>query len=324
MIIIKTPLRISLFGGGTDFPNYFWYNSGLVVTTAINKYVYVIIKQRFDDRIRLGYSQTENVCNVNDLQHELAREAIKNFGIDGIEISTMADAPKGTGLGSSSSVTVGLLHALYAYSKKLPTKENLASEAIAIEVNKLKKPIGYQDQIIAAYGGFKKIEFSLIDNFQVSDIKISQETLENLDKNLLLWYTDTDRDSSTILEEQNGNTNKNEDFLNQIKDIAFEANGHLECGNLHEIGFLLDKSWKLKRQLASKISSKKIDDLYEYALDNGALGGKICGAGGGGFLLTYCPLETQRVLKSAMKKANVKELPFSFEPNGSRVIFDGS
>jgi D-glycero-alpha-D-manno-heptose-7-phosphate kinase len=321
MIIVRTPLRISLFGGGSDFPSYFMNHDGQILSTTIDKYVYVIVKERFDNNIRLGYSVTENVTNVNDLKHELAREAIKMFDLNGIEISTMADVPGGTGLGSSSAITVGLLHALYAYKGSLPSEYDLARGAIEIEIQKLNKPIGYQDQIISAYGGFSKIEF--LDNFEVSKPEISRETLDALDKNLFLWYTNNIRDASSILEEQNKNTSKNLEVLNDIVDLCKYAEKKLIKGNVNIIGELLDESWELKKQLATKVSNDEIDELYDYAKKYGATGGKISGAGGGGFLLTYCPPVDQPMLKNYMKLRGVRELPFSFEPFGSRIIFDG-
>jgi D-glycero-alpha-D-manno-heptose-7-phosphate kinase len=324
MIIVRTPLRISLFGGGSDFPKYFDTNEAMVLTTAINKYTYAIIKERYDDHIRLGYSITENVQDVNDLKHELAREAIKRFeDIKGIEISTMADVAGGTGLGSSSAMTVGLLHALYAYCGELPSQQDLAEEAIDIEVNELHKPIGYQDQIIAAYGGFRSIHFLSHNFFCVNDVNISDDNLEALQNNLLLWNLDKIRDSADILGEQNARIADNARPLKEIVDIAKDAKKYLEESNIDVIGVLLDESWNIKKKLASRISNPDIDQLYEYAMANGASGGKVAGAGGGGFLLTYVPLDRQPWLRRKMAEYSIKELKFDFEKDGSKIIFDG-
>jgi D-glycero-alpha-D-manno-heptose-7-phosphate kinase len=310
-------------GGGTDFPSYFKDHGGCVLTTAINKYVYVIIKERFDDHIRLGYSITENVLDVNDLKHELAREAIKRFpNIKGIEISTMADVPGGTGLGSSSAVTVGFVHALSAYRNELISKRQLSFDAIDIEVYRLNKPIGYQDQIISVFGGFKKITFGRGENYNVCDVDILEENKQILQNNLLLWYTTGVRDSETILTEQKENIDKNIPLLKEISKICKEAEESLRDGRIDDIGYLLNESWMVKKQLASKISNPNIDDLYEYAMKNGATGGKILGAGGGGFLMTYCPLKWQPLLRMKMKVAGIREFPFQFEKDGSKVIFD--
>lgn len=323
MIISQTPLRISLFGGGSDFSNYFKENIGMALATTINKYVYVIVKKRFDDKIRLGYSITETVDNANDLKHELAREAIKFYSINGVEISTLADVPGGTGLGSSSSVTVGLLHALkvYAKSKLLSSTGELALKAIEIEKNILNKPIGNQDQIIATYGGFKSIEF-FGKTSNVISLGISPKTLDDLDNNLMLWYTNLERNSSDILKEQDDNVLKNKDIIQEMVKISYIAKIELMNGKIDTIGTLLDESWQLKKSLSSKISNALIDELYEYAISNGASGGKISGAGGGGFLLTYCPLENHNKLRLAMNKKMIKELPFSFESHGSKIIFN--
>lgn len=327
MIVVKTSLRISLFGGSTDFYEYFDEYGGEVITTAIDKFVYTIIKKRFDDNIRLGYSKTELVSDANQLEHELAREAIRMIPTKGIEISTMADVPGGTGLGSSSAVTVGFLHALLAYHRELFDEKTTSISAIQIEVMNLKKPIGFQDQIIAAYGGFKNIVFNKNSegycsrSFDVKEVA-TDYWLEGLDKSLLLFYTNITRDSANILDEQSKNVKLNTDILDQIKAICKEAKNSIGDKNWDNIGLLLDQSWELKKQLSSKISDKNLDYLYRFAKANGALGGKITGAGGGGFLLVYCPIKKQKYLIEAMSNIGIREMPFSFYPHGSRVIFN--
>lgn len=322
MIIVQTPLRVSFFGGGTDFPSYYMQEGGCVLTSAIDKYIFVTIKSRFDHLVRVGYTQTEMVEQVDKLQHELIREALKMTGISqGVEITTMGDIPSaGSGLGSSSTVVVGALHAMSVYNGELVSAEWLASMACEIELNKLNKPIGIQDQYIAAYGGFRFMEFAASGKVNIETVHISTATRRRLNENLLLFYTGTTRKADNILGEQRNNIQDRKHVLGQLKEMAGIARNELERGNVDIMGELLHQSWLLKKQLASQISNGPIEEMYEKARAAGATGGKITGAGGGGFLLLYCPHEHQENLRHAL--ADYQELPFQLEENGSKVIFN--
>jgi D-glycero-alpha-D-manno-heptose-7-phosphate kinase len=322
MVIIQTPLRISLFGGGTDFPAYYLEHGGCVLNTAIDKYIFVTIKKRFDDKLRIGYSQTEMVDSVDEIQHELIREALRHTGIThGVEITTMADIPtKGSGLGSSSTVTVGALHAMYAYKRELVLTERLAQEACVIEREILQKPSGVQDQYIAAYGGFRFMEFTTDGEIIVRPVSLSRRTLRCLNDNLLIFFTGITRQNGRILEEQETNINDRLATLEQMKQIAYTACDELQRENVDAVGDLLHESWQLKKQLASQISNPQIDEMYETALQAGATGGKVSGAGGGGFLLLYVPRGQQEKVRDALKE--YQELPITLGQDGSKVIFD--
>jgi len=322
MIIVQSPLRISLFGGGTDFPDFFCSEGGCVLTSAIDKYIFVTIKSRFDNKLRIGYTITEMVDQVSEIQHDLIRESLQKTGIaQGVEITTMGDIPSaGSGLGSSSAVTVGSLHAMYTYLSENVAADRLAREACEIEVDILKKPIGYQDQYISAFGGFRFIEFKPGNEISVSRIKLDADLHRRLDENLMLFFTGATRQAGSILEEQQANINRRLPILRELKSMAYQARDELQKGNLDGIGQLLDLSWTLKKQLASKISNNAIDLAYETACKAGALGGKITGAGGGGFLLLYCPSERQTAVRQALP--GMRELPFHFEQDGAKVIFN--
>jgi D-glycero-alpha-D-manno-heptose-7-phosphate kinase len=325
MIITQTPLRISFAGGGTDFRDYYQRSGGCVLSTAIDKYIFVIVKERFDDRIRIGYSRTEMVDGVDDIEHELAREAMRKVGIGcGIEISTMADIPsEGSGLGSSSSVTVGLLHALYAYKGELVTPERLAREACEIEIDILGKPIGKQDQYIAAYGGLRLIEFASDESVNVRSVPLSDERRRRFGESLLLFYTGVTRKADHILSEQRSNIESRLKTLDTLRAQTGEIYDALTSGTpegMNRVGRVLDAGWRHKRSLADKISNSEIDTLYERALDAGATGGKIAGAGGGGFLLLSCPPDRQSAVRQTL--SHLKELPFSLERDGTKVIFN--
>ena len=322
MIIVQTPLRVSLFGGGTDFPSYFLEHEGGGLRLAIDKYIFVTIKKRFDNLLRIGWTQTEMVESVDEVKHELIREALLKTGIThGVEITTMGDIPsQGSGLGSSSTVTVGALHAMYAYQGQLVLANKLAREACEIEIEHLGKPIGYQDQYIAAYGGVRFIKFCRDGTIDVECVDVNGSFRRHMNQNLLLFYTGRTRRSATILTEQKENIKDRLAILAEMKKLAGDARDEIRKGNAAAIGFLLDDTWRLKKQLASQISSTEIDDLYETACRAGAIGGKITGAGGGGFFLLYCPPERQEEVRAAL--SNLQELPFNLEPDGSKVIFN--
>jgi len=322
MIIVQTPLRLSFLGGGTDFAGYYRQREGCVLTSAIDKYIYVIAKRRFDAKIRLGYTRTEMVDSVDEVQHDLVREALRKVGITHqIEIATMGDIPaQGTGLGSSSTVTVGCLNALYAYQGRFVDAETLAQQACQIEINTLERPIGKQDQYIAAYGGLRFIRFLPDDSVIVEGVDVDTDVRRALDERLLLFYTGITRQSGTILKEQVENIDERMTTLDALADLAHEARRHLEQGQPDALGTIMDQGWALKRQLASTISNSDIDDLYDAARHAGALGGKIAGAGGGGFLLLYCPPKSQATVRYAMRA--LRELPFRLERDGTKVIFN--
>jgi D-glycero-alpha-D-manno-heptose-7-phosphate kinase len=322
MIISKTPLRISLIGGGTDIKDFYQNNLGHVISTTIDKYIYVIIKERFDDLIVLHYTENEIVNEVQKVKHELIREALIKVGIiKGIEIITMADIPsKGTGLGSSSALTVGLLNALYTYKGIQPTEEKLARETCEIEINILKKPIGKQDQYIAAYGGLKKFTFLNNENVDIKSFNVSGNERRILGSNLTLHYTNIIRDANSILEKQKKNIEAKNRELLHISNLVNNVELAIEERDFNEIGIMLKKSWEAKKLLADNISNNVIDEMVDKAMDNGATGCKIAGAGGGGFLLSYVPREKQDIYRKAMSE--YKELPFMIDPFGSRIIFN--
>jgi D-glycero-alpha-D-manno-heptose-7-phosphate kinase len=322
LIIVQTPLRISLFGGGTDFPSFYCSEGGAVLSSAIDKYIFVSIKKRFDRKIRIGYTRTEMVDSVDEVQHELIREALRKTGItQGVEITTMGDIPDaGSGLGSSSTVTVGALQAMYTYLGKIVTAEQLAREACEIEIEKLEKPIGVQDQYISAYGGFRFIEFKPSGEIQVQEMNLDPALMRQLNDNLMLFFTGVTRRSAVILNEQKNNIHDRLYVLRTLKQMAYQARDELLRGNVDAIGELLHESWMFKKQLASQISNPEIDEMYRAAREAGATGGKISGAGGGGFLLLYCPYERQEAVRYTLR--NLQELPFLMEQDGSKVIFN--
>lgn len=324
MIVIQTPLRISFFGGGTDFPGYYLENGGCVLSSAIDKYIFVTIKKRFDKKLRVGYTRTEMVDDVSEVDHELIREAMKITGIrEGVEITTMGDIPsEGSGLGSSSTVTVGALHSMYTLHGDIVSTECLARQACEIEIERLGKPIGIQDQYIAAYGGLRFMEFGTNGEVHTEKVSVSFDNRRRLEENLLLFYTGTTRKADVILKEQKQNIHDRKAVLGQMKQIAYDARKKLEAGKVDAIGELLDDSWQLKKQLASNISNGIIDETYERAKAAGAIGGKVAGAGGGGFLLFYCRPENQDKLREALH--DMYELHIRLESNGSKVIFNYS
>lgn len=322
MIVVQTPLRISFLGGGTDFRDFYTQEEGCVVSSAIDKYIYAIIKKRFDDKIRVGYTRTELVDNLDQLQHELVREALRLTGITRqVELSTMGDIPsEGSGLGSSSTVTVGCLHAMYAYQGHLVDAETLARQACAIEIEILGKPIGKQDQYIAAYGGLRFIRFKPDGTVEVEGVSISEELRRALNERLMLFFTGITRQASSILQEQVTQTRARMTVLRELKALAIEGRRYLEQGQLDALGMALDRGWAAKQQLASGISNSEIDEMYLAARRAGALGGKITGAGGGGFLLLYCPPKFQDAVRYALR--GLRELPFRLERDGTKVIFN--
>ncbi len=324
MVIVKTPLRISFVGGGSDIRDYYRQQSGKVVCTAIDKFVYAIVKERFDDLIYINYSKKECVENVSDIRHDLVREAMKLTGVThGIEITTLADIPStGSGLGSSSSITVALLHALYAHRNVLVTAEQLASQACQIEIDILGKPIGRQDQYAAAYGSVNKFIFHADDTTEKIPVAMTNADKRKFASSLLLYYTGITRSADAILSQQKANyvLSDKQRTMDEMAGLVDPFTEAMETADIHACGRLLAKNWELKQNMAEGISTPAIQAMYETALSAGALAGKVAGAGGGGFLLLIVPRENQNQVFEAMK--TYRELPFMIEESGSKVIFD--
>jgi D-glycero-alpha-D-manno-heptose-7-phosphate kinase len=322
MIITQTPLRIGLVGGGTDLPDYYRKHGGRVLNCTIDKHVYVIVKQRFDDDIYVNYSKKEIVSCVDELEHELVREAMRMTGVaKGIEITMLADIPStGSGLGSSSSVTVGLLLALLAYQGRSVCAEELAERACTIEIDRCGKPIGKQDQYIAALGGMRDIRFGPGDRVVAEELGLAPTERRTLQQQVMLFYTGVTRSANGILSEQNANLDHTLHHLHQLRDLAGVAAERLRCGDVDALGAALREGWDAKRKLASGVSNSKIDEAVERALEAGASGAKITGAGGGGFLLALCPMERQRAVRQSL--ADMQELPVKLDPFGARVVLN--
>jgi D-glycero-alpha-D-manno-heptose-7-phosphate kinase len=322
MIISQTPLRISFAGGGTDITSFYQHEEGWVISSAIDKYVYVIVKERFDDKIYINYSQKECIDHVHEIKHDLVREAMKKVGIkNGVEITTLADIPSsGSGLGSSSSVTVGLLNALYAYKGDPKSAETLAREACEIEIDILGKPIGKQDQYIAAYGGVRFFKFKPDGTVDVEKINLVNSHNRAFGANLMLFYTGITRNADKILEAQKQNTADKLQVLRSMKYMAAEVREFIKIDQFDKVGEILSRGWECKSQLADHISNPTIQAMYRRVMEAGALGAKISGAGGGGFLLVYCPREKQKNVSQVMN--GFREFPFFLEKDGSKIIFN--
>ncbi len=324
MIISRTPLRISFAGGGSDLPAFYEHETGTVVSTAINKYIYITVNRKFDSKIRASYSVTEIVDGVDDLQHELIREALKLLKLDGgIEITSISDIPsQGTGLGSSSTYTVGLLNALHAFSGRSAGAERLAQEACHIEIERCGRPIGKQDQYIAAYGGLQHIRFNPSGDVFVDPIICARETPRRLQERLLLLYTGLTRSSEGVLREQKANIEQDartRQTLRSMTRLAEDLRKALVCNDLDSFGEVLHQGWLEKRRLASGVTNGQIDQWYERARQNGAQGGKLLGAGGGGFLLVYALPEHHAHIIRALPE--LRPVSFRFEPQGSKIIY---
>lgn len=323
MIITKTPFRISFCGGGSDMPDFYREYGGCVLSTSINRYMYITMHPYFDkNKTAVKYSQTEIVDNIADIDHSIFKHVLNEKGISGVEIVSTADVPSGTGLGSSSAFTVGLLHTLYCYQGKYVSKGRLAEESCVIEIDKLGNPIGKQDQYAAAYGGLNFITFHKDDTVSVEPIVTKSETLKKLQANLVMFYTGVTHDANKILAQQKRNLNMaaSKDNLIQMCGLARQMKHALEKNELSDFGNILNEGWYRKRELSGEISNPEIDRWYDIAIDNGALGGKLLGAGGGGFLLFYCPKERQEELEQAL---GLEKFDFSFEHDGSSVIYIG-
>jgi D-glycero-alpha-D-manno-heptose-7-phosphate kinase len=325
MIISRAPVRLSIGGGGTDLPSYYKEFGGFLIATAINKYVYISLNKRFENSIRLSYSKTEIVEGVEKIEHRIFREALKYTRINKqIELVSIADIPSNCGLGTSSTFTVSLLNALFNYKKEHLSIEKLAEAACHIEINVLKEPIGKQDQYVSAFGGFNSYWFNKDGSVNVEPVNIKEESIMDLQNNILLFYLKKERSASSILKIQNDKSINKDDStlqrLHKIKEIGLYTKKVLESGNIDEYGEILHNHWLIKKSLSDKVSDSEIDEIYEYALKNGAVGGKVVGAGGGGFLMLYCS-KGKSTLVNAMKKFNLEPFWFYFEKDGVKKIF---
>ena len=324
MIITRSPLRITLGGGGTDLPSYYHEYGGFLIAAAIDRYVYVTVMRPFTPGIFLKYSKLEHVEQVDEVQHPIIREAIRmlDFKTPQLEITTLADIPAGTGLGSSGSFTTALIKALYAHRRRLLHPGELAELACEIEINRLKEPIGKQDQYIAALGGITCFNFLKDDKVVASPLQIDMNTMFNLEDNLLLFFTGFSRSASGILKDQNERSQKNDsDMLNNlhyVKDLGYRSKDALEKGDVVLFGELMHEHWDHKKRRSGGMSNPKIDEWYELGIKNGAVGGKLVGAGGGGFLM-FCAADRNK-LRHAMAKARLEEVRFRFDFEGTKVV----
>jgi D-glycero-alpha-D-manno-heptose-7-phosphate kinase len=323
MIITRTPFRISFAGGGSDLYSFYSEEPGAVLSAAIAKYMYLVVKERFGNTFRVSYSQTELRGHAGEIEHPIVRECLSALGIDrGLEIVSIADLPAQSGVGSSSSFTVGLLSALHAWKGQNVSADSLARQACDIEIDRLREPIGKQDQYIAAHGGIQFMQFMPDGAVYVDPVICSTETRRELNRRLLLFFTGQTREARSVLSRQNGRAAANRKGLRRLCLIAALMRDVLTGGaDLNAFGYLLHEAWEVKKSLECTISNAAIDDLYERGIGAGALGGKLLGAGGGGFLLFFCEPQNQPVLRNAMRDA--VEVPFAFEPQGSKIIYVG-
>jgi D-glycero-alpha-D-manno-heptose-7-phosphate kinase len=324
MIITRSPLRISLGGGGTDLPSYYKKHSGFLIAAAIDKYCYITVHQTFQGGILLKYSKLEQVQSVEQVQHPIIRECLQLVGVQDphIEIASMADIPSGTGLGSSGSFTTALLKALHGHKRNLIHPRELAEQACHVEIDILKEPIGKQDQYIAAYGGLTCFQFLPNGHVEAKPLKVDQETLYNLEDNLLLFFTGYSRSASAILKDQDSKSRTSDkemtDNLHFVKELGYQSQEALEVGDLHKFGDLMNVHWEHKKKRSGGMSNPDIDRWYNLAMENGALGGKVIGAGGGGFLMFYA--EDKLKLRHALTQAGLREVRFRFDFEGTKVV----
>ena len=323
MIISRTPLRMSFVGGGSDLPAFYREHGGAVLSTAIDKYVYVSINRKFDGGIRLAYSRTEEVQTLEEIEHKLLKAAFELMGMrGGVEITTTADIPsRGTGLGSSSTFTVGLLNAMYAYRGRHASCEELARLSCEVEIERCGEPIGKQDQYAAAFGGFNLIEFRPDESVSVSPVIMRRDLLDLLEQRIIVFYTGITRSASAILEaqsQQSATDKAKQAALKRMVELAFIMRDELSAGHIDSVGHILDENWSLKKSLTSGISSSAIDDWYDRAMGAGALGGKLLGAGQGGFMMFYAPRERHEDIANAV---GLRKVDFGFEPLGTRILF---
>lgn len=329
MIISRSPVRITLGGGGTDLASYYSRYAGALIAAAIDKYTFVTAHTRFDEDIKLNYSKTEQIKSVDNIEHNIFREALKLLKIkNGIELTSLSDMPSSSGLGTSGSFTVAVLNALHSYKKEYVSQEQLAEEACRIEIEILKQPIGKQDQYIAAFGGITSLQFSKDGKVTVEPLKMNDESIDELHNNIMLFYTGILRSASKILKEQDDKSKKDEDetieTLHNIKKIGLDTKIALEKGEIDKLGEFLDLHWNIKKQLSNRISNKFIDECYDLAKKNGAIGGKIMGAGGGGFFMFYHNGNNNKKTQfiKTMSKKGLKKMRFDFDFEGSKIILN--
>jgi D-glycero-alpha-D-manno-heptose-7-phosphate kinase len=321
MIISQTPFRVSFSGGGTDLPAYYRQGHGAVLSVTIKSHMYVTVHQRFEPTFRIAYSKIELAENLEELEHSLVREALRKTSVqDPLEVTTIADVPAGTGMSSSSALTVGLLNALHAQQGRIPDREQLAKEACEIEIDLLGHPIGKQDQYAAAYGGLNYIRFNSDESVDVCPVPITSDTQEELQSRLLLFFTEQKRDANQILRQQATNVSSRFDILTEMRDLAETMRQALTGSpDLDEFARCLDHGWELKQSLSGEITNEKIDSWYAAAKQAGAQGGKLLGAGGGGFLLIMAAPGCHDKIRSSL--GNPREIPFQIDPFGSRIVF---
>jgi D-glycero-alpha-D-manno-heptose-7-phosphate kinase len=327
MIISRAPVRLTLGGGGTDLKSYYSKYGGFLIAGAMDKYIFISANKRFYDSIRLSYSQTEIVDNVADVKHHIFKAALGLLSINrGIELVSVADVPANCGLGTSSSFTVSLLNALHAYKRDFVTQKQLAEEACHIEIDVLQEPIGKQDQYIAAFGGITCLTFEKNGDVLVEALRISDEALDQMESNIALFYTGIERSASEILAEQDEKSKKDDpqviENLHKIKEIGLQTRKALESGNVDEFGELLHVHWETKKKRSQKMSDPFIDECYDVARKNGALGGKLIGAGGGGFFMFYCRNSDRPKLSRAMKNMRLKPMRFRFDFEGAKILIN--
>lgn len=327
MILSRAPLRITFGGGGTDLESYYSKYGGFLIAAGINRYCTILANRRFYDSIRLSYSEMEIVDSVEQIQHRIFRESLKMVGIDkNIELHSTADVPSNSGLGSSSCFTVALLNALHIYKGEHISRKNLAEEACRIEIDILGEPIGKQDQYMASFGGINCLTFNVDGDVQVEPLDISREVVDQLENNLLFFFTGKERKSSEILKEQNDKTLNDdpvvEHSLHRIKDIGLKTRDYLESGDIDMFGELLHEHWETKKKLSLKISDPFIDECYEVALKNGAMGGKIMGAGGGGFFMFYCRNGETQPVTEALQKMGLRQEIFQIDWEGASIMLN--
>lgn len=325
MILSRAPVRLSMGGGGTDLPSYYKEFGGFLLATSINKYVNIVLNKRFEEDIRLSYSKTEIVDDISKIEHRIFREALNYTGIrKQIELASISDVPSNCGLGTSSTFTVALLNALYAYKRDYVSIDKLAEAACHIEIDILKEPIGKQDQYASAYGGFNAYYFNKDGSVNVEPVDIKEEMMIELQNNLFLFYLNITRSASSILSDQNEKSKQKDsstlDKLHTIKEIGIHTKKVLEQGKINEFGEILHNHWMTKKGLSSKVSDPYIDEAYDIAMKNGAIGGKVVGAGGGGFLMLYCPNNKPKLVE-ALRKFGLKPTWFSFEFEGAKKIY---
>lgn len=325
MIITRTPFRVTLGGGGTDLVSYYSKYGGFIFAAGLNKYMYLSINRPVvDDLIRVKYSKSETVETLGEVQHDIAREGLRMMGIqNGVEIISMADVPAGTGLGSSSCYAVGLLHALHTMKREFVPIQDVAEEACKLEIEILKKPIGKQDQYMAAFGGFTVLEIEKDGKVKVRNAKVSPETAEEFNRNLLMFYTNTSRSADEILSEQSKGAREEKkdvvESMHVIKELGYRILEAVEKGNVNDVGLMFDEHWQYKKKISTKMSNPRFDKIYDHAKASGALGGKISGAGGGGFFVFYVEKDHAK-FRAEMKSAGLREMRYNFDLEGSKVL----